>query len=228
MEEAKADAFIQDEDGYTAFHWIAQRGWLDLVKYLAKKNPAGVNIKDNNGDTALDWAQKYCVADDCSSVIEYLTIEKLKGNPSAVNEIDSEGGTIFHKAAQNGWLDLIKYLVKKNPESVDITNNKGETALYLAAWKGRYEVVKYLVEEAKADAFIKEGNGWTAFHEIAQWGWLDLVKSLVKKNPSAVNIRTNKSGTALDIAENICYEGADCSGVVEYLKTFNSWIHILF
>ena len=174
----------------------------------------GLKITNNNGDTPQNVAKNSCATGaDCSSVVEYLI--PLSQFP-------------LHEAAERGNINIVKNLIKENPTSVNSTNNKKETAVYLAAWKGRYEVVKYLVEEAKADAFIKEGNGWTAFHEMAQWGWLDLVKSLVKKNPSAVNIRTNKSGTALDIAENICYEGADCSGVVEYLKTFNSWIHILF
>ena len=76
-EEAHADAFIKGwRDDATPFHWIASQGWLDVVKYLVKKNPAGVNIKDNNGRTALDFAKDICAVDDWSSVVEYLkTIE---------------------------------------------------------------------------------------------------------------------------------------------------------
>ena len=127
----------------------------------------------------------------------------------------------IHDAAKEGKLDVVKNLLKKNPAILDITNKKGRTPLYVAAMKGKYDVVKYFLEESHADAFVLDKHGWAPFHEMAQRGWLKMVKELVQKNPSAVNIKTNKAGTALDIAENICYKGADCSSVVEYLKTLS-------
>ena len=74
----------------------------------------------------------------------------------------------LHEAAEEGDLDLVRYLVQKNPASVNTTNIKGEPPIFLAAYKGHYEIVKYLVEEAHADAFIQTKQfGRTAFQEIA-------------------------------------------------------------
>ena len=37
-----------------------------------------------------------------------------------------------HEAAEEGDLDLVKYLVQTNPASVNTTNIKGATPVYLA------------------------------------------------------------------------------------------------
>ena len=176
-----------------------------MVKDLVQKNPSAVNIKTNESGTALDIAENICYKGvDCSSVVEYLKTLSI------------------HEAAKEGKFDVVKNLLKKNPAILDITNNQGRTPLYVAAMKGKYDVVKYLLEESQADAFVLDKHGWAPFHEMAQRGWLEMVKDLVQKNPSAVNVKTNESGTALDIAENICYKGADCSSVVEYLKSLKT------
>ena len=206
VEEAKADAFIQERGyGYTAFQQIARRGWLDLVKYLAKKNPAGVNIENSNGRTALVLAEDYCIRGaDCSSVVDYL-----------------KAFTAILEAAKEGKLDVVKYLFKKNPASVNITNGNGETPVHLAAKKGHLQVVKFLVEEAKADAYFKDKEfGATPLHWSAFEGHLDVVKYLVERNPKSIDIKNNREETPLEVAKRC--SSLDCSSLVEYLKTFKN------
>ncbi|XP_011625425.1 acyl-CoA-binding domain-containing protein 1 isoform X1 [Amborella trichopoda] len=45
----------RDSDGRSALHWAVDRGHLDIVELLIKKN-ADVNAKDNEGQTALHYA----------------------------------------------------------------------------------------------------------------------------------------------------------------------------
>ena len=128
----------------------------------------------------------------------------------------------IHDAAKEGKLDVVKNLLKKNPASLDITNNQGQTPLFLAAREGHLEVVKFFVEEAKADAFIKDKQfGATPLHWSAWNGNLDLVKYLVKINPESIDITNNQGETPLEVAKRCTASSADCSSVVEYLKTLS-------
>ena len=126
----------------------------ELEKLFKDPAPTSVDIKNNQGSTALDWATNECLDDDCSSMVEYLKTLSI------------------HEAAKEGKFDVVKNLLKKNPASLDITNKKGRTPLYVAAMKGKYDVVKYLLEEKQADAFVLDKHGWSPFHEMAQRGWL--------------------------------------------------------
>jgi ankyrin repeat protein len=53
--EAGANVNAADTRGATALHGAAQKGWDDIVKFLAEKG-AKVDAKDQRGLTPLDWA----------------------------------------------------------------------------------------------------------------------------------------------------------------------------
>ena len=191
----------------------------DLVKDLTVK----ITRRVTKSMEAKEWT--YTMAE--SKELKEVFNEAYTRNPGTITltvpELEKllRASASIHDAAKEGKLDVVKNLLKKNPAILDITNKQGRTPLYVAAMKGKYDVVKYLLEESQADVFVLDKHGWAPFHEMAQRGWLVMVKDLVQKNPSAVNIKTNEAGTALDIAENICYKGADCSSVVKYLKTLS-------
>ena len=175
----------------------------ELEKLFKASTPTSVDITNNPGSTALDWATNECLADDCSSVVEYLKTLSI------------------HEAAKEGKLDVVKYLFKKNTASVNITNGNGETPVHLAAKKGHLQVVKFLVEEAKADAYFKDKEfGATPLHWSAFKGHLDVVKYLVERNPKSIDIKNNRGETPLEVAKRC--SSLDCSSLVEYLKTFKN------
>ena len=101
------------------------------------------------------------------------------------------------------------------------TNKKGKTPLYMSSEEGHIEVVKYLAGEGQEkDAFIqKKEFGWSPLHVSAWRGHLEVVKYLVEENKFVgINTTDNQTRTPLQVAENNCYEFADCSRVVRYLK----------
>ena len=61
-----------------------------------------------------------------------------------VNQADGMGCTPLLLMAQEGHLDIVKYLVEKGAD-IDHRISTGPTALYFAAYKGRFDVVKFLV-----------------------------------------------------------------------------------
>lgn len=57
-----------DESGLSLLHWAADRGSLEIVKYLIESLKADVNLRDGNGQTPLHFA----VSCEYSNVENYL------------------------------------------------------------------------------------------------------------------------------------------------------------
>ena len=69
LESLPTDINWQDDNRWTPLMWASVNGHLDVVRYLIC-NGADVNIKNNNGETALDLAEK----NGCEEVAEFLRI----------------------------------------------------------------------------------------------------------------------------------------------------------
>ena len=113
-----------------------------------------------------------------------------------------------HWAADNGYFDIVKYLVDitedKNPQ-----DKNGNRPLHYAAKKGHFNTMKYLVDkEVKSriaglykinDRNPRNKVGYTPLHEAALRGHLDIVMYLVDRidNKLDRNPRNNFGTTPL-------------------------------
>jgi ankyrin repeat protein len=61
-----------------------------------------------------------------------------------VNAKNTDEWTPLHLAAQNGHLNVVKFLVEQQAE-MNMKNTNGSTPLHLAAQNGHLNVVKFLV-----------------------------------------------------------------------------------
>ncbi|KAL6952094.1 hypothetical protein U1Q18_051914 [Sarracenia purpurea var. burkii] len=62
------DPNCQDDQGLALLHWAADRGDLDIVRYLVEEKKANMDCLDNEGQTALHYA----AACGYPTVVEYL------------------------------------------------------------------------------------------------------------------------------------------------------------
>lgn len=128
----------------------------DLVKYLISKG-ANVNLKDNEGKTALLWASN-----------NSLPNAKILVNYGAkVNEAADDGMTPFLQSTlgvSSGKVPIdMCELLRKNGANVNAAltrkNSSGWTALHYAAVNGDIELVKYLIKHgANVNKATAEGS----------------------------------------------------------------------
>lgn len=76
-----------------------------------------------------------------ASLGELEEVKKSLENGSDVNTTDEEGYSALQAAAENGYLDVVEYLVT---QGVDVSYKGEYTALELAEMAGNQEIVSYL------------------------------------------------------------------------------------
>ena len=76
-----------------------------------------------------------------ASLGELIEVKKSLAQGTDVNSVDDEGYSALHAAAENGYLEVVKYLVEKG---ADVQYKAQYTALELAEMAGNNDVVVYL------------------------------------------------------------------------------------
>lgn len=76
-----------------------------------------------------------------ASLGELIEVEKSLAQGTDVNSVDDEGYSALHAAAENGYLEVVKYLVEKG---ANVQYKAQYTALELAEMAGNNDVVVYL------------------------------------------------------------------------------------
>ena len=130
-------------------------------------------------------------------------------------------GTALFQAAQQGFVEVVRFLVEEGKADVDkARTSDGSTPLFMAAFKEHTEVVRFLVEEGKADVDkAQASSGVTPLFVAAQFGHLEVIKLLLDKGADwTVGMRDNGwsplfvaswAGNAAAVAELLGRQAAD-------------------
>ncbi|KAL0070873.1 hypothetical protein AAF712_002094 [Marasmius tenuissimus] len=152
--------------GYTALHAAANKGHLNVIKWLVEECGAMPDLEDKEGETAVHKA----ALNGYLHIIEYLLPDKAD-----VHARDADGWTALHNACSKGYLDIVRWLCEKGGAAsdsngvrgVDKRSKGGWTPLMNAASKGHLPVVHYLLNKQAADPLIRNNWGETAFDAAA-------------------------------------------------------------
>ena len=104
-------------DDWTALHFAANEGHLEIILELLSKN---VNVfgKSCLGRTALHLA----------SIRSNLSVIKALINSGIdINSQDNDFYTCLHYASENGHKEVVEFLIKNKPD-VNLKNHQGNTA----------------------------------------------------------------------------------------------------
>lgn len=111
---------IKDKSGYTALHYAARAGHLDVCKYLLTKG-ADINAVTKCGEaTSLHRA---------ASVGKYEIVKFLIENRADVSRKDTDGKTVLHRAAESQNDKVIRLLLDTCPDLKNVKDCKEKTAL---------------------------------------------------------------------------------------------------
>lgn len=207
-------------DYRTPLHFAAVVGDLEMVRILLAAGAEVDGLDDNNRTplyTAIQWKQKAVMKEliDWGAEFERRDITGHNGLNFAckvgnldlvecllsmgmdVNDGCKQGfPTPLHTAAENGRLNIVKYLVQKGGQAYGKTSG-GDTPLFLAAKNCHMETVMYFLDEIKMDLDLHDILGWedaqgkTLLHYSAAHGWKTVVEDLLRKE-----VQVNKGDNA--------------------------------
>ncbi|MGA2138448.1 MAG: ankyrin repeat domain-containing protein [Verrucomicrobiia bacterium] len=174
-------------------HNAAGSGDLETIKRLLDKNPALVNVKDQ--EYAVGLTPLHVAAHQGQSeVVELLLARGAAVDPKwAVN-----GMTPLILAAQGGHAEIIRILLGKGANPNNVAN--GMAALHWVARKGNQEVATLLLN-AGADVNIQDSTGKTPLHEAAASGAKEMVEFLISHG-AYINVQDRNGNTPWKLAVN--------------------------
>ncbi|XP_062983457.1 ankyrin repeat domain-containing protein 42 [Elgaria multicarinata webbii] len=162
-----------DNNGNLPVHLAAMEGHLHCFKYLVSKMPTLVHAlkaRNDHGETPGDLAQRF-YKDNIVEYIDVLQKEKSQlqkeedltfpGHDAAfrgdletlrtllenriinINERDDKGSTLLHRAAGQGHLHVLEWLINREADC-NVANEAGETPKDVAKRFAQLAAVEYL------------------------------------------------------------------------------------
>ena len=120
--------------------------------------------------------------------------ELLQENPRLVTAADDGGYSLLHKAAYNGHLDIVEYLISQGV-NIDAASASGSTPLHGAAFYGHIETVRLLLDRG-AGLDVANAGGYTPLLSASAGDHSDIVRLLVEKGAD-INARPAGGRTPL-------------------------------
>jgi ankyrin repeat protein len=96
-----------------------------------------------------------------------------------INEVNSNGFTGIYDACQNGFIDIVKYLIAKGAD-INIKLKDGATCFHIACQEGHYEVVNYLRKKGM-DITQETIYGSTGFKLACAFNCTEIIELLTDK-----------------------------------------------
>lgn len=151
-----ADVNAKNQYGDTALYSAIIKNNKEIVELLLNQPGIDINIKSNDGRTALMEA----ASDEKRKDIVKLLLSKPNIN---INAQDSHGQTALMMATSPGNLKIVELLFTNLPQiNVNLQNKYGLTALMLAINFNHNEIAKLLLNQSNIDVNLYDNQRNTA------------------------------------------------------------------
>ena len=186
INECNYDPMTINYDEDTVLHYAAKMGLLEVLKFMINRHNCNLMATNSQGENILHCAVEHI------KVVRYLIIEC---NCDPLTVINDDGDTVLHYAAEEGLLDLLKFIINHHNCNLMATNKRGENILDYAV--EHIEVLKCLIEcNCDPMTIINNYDEDTVLHYAAKKGLFDLLKFMINHHNCNL-MATNKQGETI-------------------------------
>ncbi|XP_060668664.1 ankyrin repeat-containing protein NPR4 [Ziziphus jujuba] len=133
------------QEGMSALHIAARKGWIGLLKALVKERPDICELLDKKNRTALHVAVECGKKNATKTLLDMLDFKDL------INDQDREGNTCLHLAALHGHHAILIMLASEKRVQKSVLNNKGMTAA---------DIIKSSMQFSTVDKVSPKTTSW--------------------------------------------------------------------
>ncbi len=155
IEKQNADTTLTDKQGNNVLMLLASRGQSDAVEYLLTLQSFDINMKNLQGDTALNLALKSSSQKTATHLLPQTAmspehreiIKNLVKRREGIATQDSQGNNPLIVFASQGNANAVSLLLSLRIFNVNTANCLGNTALFFAIKSGSFATVHALCAE---------------------------------------------------------------------------------
>jgi len=169
---------MRDRRAQTPFLLAAYQGHIDVLEVLLEKG--GKDQLQNTNDTGGS-AMHYACIGNRPKAVKWLS--EVAGQDMLVR-VDHEESTCMHKAAELGYLDVVKAVlaVQGGERTLEMREKVGTTPFHKACEAGRLQVVQFLLELTDDECLNpKDSRGFTCLHFASMGGHAEVCAELLER-----------------------------------------------
>lgn len=183
---------------------IDQAGKKKYVKQVTgRHNDTELHLAAQRGDLA---AVKKILNDIDSQMVGTLSgaefdAEVAEVRAAVVDEVNELGETALYTAAEKGYLDIVKELLKySSQETLTKKNRSGFDPLHIAAFQGHHAIVQVLLDHDPGLSKTIGPSNATPLISAATKGYTEVVNELLSKDCGLLEISKSNGKNALHLA----------------------------
>ncbi|KAJ3121223.1 hypothetical protein HK100_012461 [Physocladia obscura] len=180
--------------GCTALTGAITSGCMEAIKILLDMDSTLVNVKANDGTTALQYATHYNQIDSFNFLLSYAP---YKYN---LHDSDDDGWTALTSAVASNNIEMMKRLVDLDQTVLNARTTTDLSLLQIATQYSQWEAAKFLLDQSsvKWNLTDLDQSGETVALNAAGGGSVEVLENIAKIAPSCLSFKTS-NGTTLPI-----------------------------
>ena len=188
---------INEETGWTLFHYAAVAGQEGACYWLLRNNYSLLNRTDCEGKNAAHIAAIY----------GKINILELALNPRTCPEgrdlvfaLDYQGNSVMHLAAAHGQLKVCQFLHQQFPDLVQQVNSSENSVLHAAVRGNNGELIEFLCSLPENLILKFNKRGETVLHTAAAAGLVEMIRLILSQESSLLHAKSKEGKTPIHCA----------------------------
>ena len=223
---APATLRMYDRKGDSAIHAAINVNNSELVEEIITQNPETLGVRDRNSLLPIERVVQLGNLSLCAILLRLTPVAKLELTtvgaildkavehndlslvsmilqtaPDALNVLNEDGFSPFHRAVAMDHTDIISIILSLTPDSINLLDDNGFSPIHWAVGKNNPNIVNLILNTSPLALTIKDAQGRTALHRAIYDEKIDIINAMHNfLTADVLTLQDADGNTALHVA----------------------------